>query len=149
MTTTRCVGHRSPSLLLLCVGCVWRARPCLHVVSLREASFTLCLCAFFIRLSGFILPFRCNAGSDGEPVGASGSGGRVLGAGELRGVLLLFVCCCSFPSIALVVTLSLLLCSGAAMSGSHSLTKLASWCVPCDHRPPRQVAAVLARLRVD
>ena len=59
----------------------------------------------------------------------------MLGAVELRGVLLVFVCCCSFPSIALVVTLSLLLCSRAAVtSGSHfpssALVQLVSWCAP-------------------
>ena len=43
-------------------------------------------------------------------------------------MLLLFVCGCSFPFIALVVTLSLLLCSGAAVTGgSHSSSSALSW----------------------
>ena len=82
------------------------------VIKVGKHPILSAIALFFIQLWGFIILFRCSAGSDMSRRGASGSGGRVLGAVELRGMLLIFVCCCSFPSIALVVTLSLLLCSG-------------------------------------
>ena len=80
-----------------------------RVIKVGILYYLLFSCAF-IWLWGFILPFSCSAGSDGEPEGASSSGGRVLDAVELRGMLLVFVYCCSFPSIALAGTLCLLLC---------------------------------------
>ena len=123
---TRCVGHFSP----LCFCCVVRlvCRPACRSVSPRHIAKVgspcyLCLfgCVLY-ALWGFILPLRCSAESDGEPEGASGSGGRVSCAVELRGRPLVFVCRCSFPSICTSCDTFLFGCAAGATvtSGSHS-----------------------------